>query len=66
MSDRKLSYQEAADFLGLPVGTLYAMVSTKKIPHYRISKRLIRFSEAELQRWTEKHKVNASDLRGVK
>jgi excisionase family DNA binding protein len=59
MSDKVyLSYKEAADFLGITVGTLYSLVSHKGIPHHRIGKRLVRFSKAELQRWLERKAID--------
>lgn len=51
--DQKLSYKEASSLLGVPVGTIYAWVCLGKIPHYRLSKRLVRFSKQELTKWFE-------------
>lgn len=51
MSEQYMKYAEAAAYLGLPVNTLYAMVSRRTIPHVRISGRLVRFSKAALQEW---------------
>ena len=38
-----LSYSAAAAYLSLPVGTVYALVNQKRIPHIRLSGRLVRF-----------------------
>jgi excisionase family DNA binding protein len=48
-----LTYKEAARFLSMPVGTLYAMVHERRVPHLRLSRRLVRFSEAELDEWLD-------------
>ncbi len=40
---RILSYDDAAEFLGICKGTLYALVSQRRIPHVRIGPRLVRF-----------------------
>jgi len=44
MSDKPLmTYQQAAEILGLPRGTLYALVHQNRVPHIRLGRRLIRF-----------------------
>ena len=48
-----LNYEEAADYLNVAVGTLYAWVSQKRIPHVRLSGRLVRFRRAEFETWLE-------------
>jgi excisionase family DNA binding protein len=56
MSD-KLNYKQAAELLGVPVGTLYAWVFQGKIPHHRFGKRLVRFLKQDLDIWAAKHRV---------
>lgn len=51
MSDDFLTYKQTASYLNLPIATLYTLVSKKRIPFYRISGRIIRFSKAELIAW---------------
>lgn len=46
-----ITYQKAAEYLDLPVGTLYAWVHEKKIPHVRLGPRTVRFDLDELVRW---------------
>jgi excisionase family DNA binding protein len=46
-----LSYPEAARVLGLALGTLYAMVHQRRIPHVRLGPRLVRFRRNELDAW---------------
>ncbi len=52
-----LTYDQAAAILNVAVGTLYAKVSRKQIPHRRLSGRLVRFDEAELKAWIAAHAV---------
>jgi excisionase family DNA binding protein len=46
--DELLTYAQAARFLNVRLGTLYALVSRKEIPHVRLGKRLVRFSRPAL------------------
>ena len=46
-----LDYKALAKLLGLPVGTIHAWVHNKKIPHYRLGPRLVRFDAEEIQGW---------------
>lgn len=46
-----LDYKQATEFLGLPIGSLYAMVSQRRLPHFRIGPRCVRFNRNELERW---------------
>lgn len=55
--EKLLNYREMAAFLGVPIGTLYSMVSRKQIPHIRLSGRLVRFDEAKIKRWMEARRV---------
>lgn len=54
-----LNYEEAAKLLGVPVGTVYAWVSQKKIPHLRLGPRLVRFRKTEVEKWLLLHHVTA-------
>ena len=55
-----LTYSQAASFLNIKPGTLYAMVSQGRIPHVRLSKRMVRFDRSELRRWVESRRVDTS------
>lgn len=46
-----LNYREAAQLVGVPVGTLYTWVHEERIPHVRLGARLVRFPRVELERW---------------
>jgi excisionase family DNA binding protein len=54
-----LGYHDAAAMLGVPVGTVYAWVARRRIPHVRLGPRLVRFRRAELERWIEARHVPA-------
>ena len=54
-----LAYKDAAYELGLPIGTLYSLVSRRRIPHLRLGKRLVRFDKTQLAAWVAKHLVVA-------
>ena len=57
--DRLLRIGEAADYLGIAIGTLYHWVSEERIPVVRISPRAIRFRLSDLSDWAERMTVMA-------
>lgn len=59
-----LTYQEAADLLGIKLATLYALVSKRAIPHIRVSGRIVRFDAAELRAWLEARSVPVTQAGG--
>lgn len=54
----KVGYRQAADHLGVKVGTLRAWVSRRQVPHYRLGGRLVVFDLAELDEWLRAKKVD--------
>ena len=46
-----LTYKQAAHYLSVPIGTLYAWVYEKRIPHFRLSGRTVRIKRADLDAW---------------
>jgi excisionase family DNA binding protein len=54
-----LNYNEVSKLTGIIKPTLYAMVSEKRIPHYRFGGRLVRFSKIEIENWIKICKVKA-------
>ena len=44
-------YELAEEVTGIRRATLYSMVSLHQIPHYRITRRMVRFSRTELSAW---------------
>lgn len=53
---RLINYKKAAEFLDMPMGTLYALVHQKRIPHVRLGNRMVRFDLEALQAWLDEHK----------
>jgi excisionase family DNA binding protein len=56
-----LTYEQAGRFLNLKTGTLYALVSQRRIPHVRLGRRLVRFSRPALDAWLRSHVVDLPD-----
>ncbi len=56
-NDQIVGYHGAHDVTGLKLGTLYAMVKERRIPHVRLGPRLVRFSVAKLRAWMEANSV---------
>lgn len=52
-----IGYRAAAVLLGVPVGTVYAWVSQRRVPFLRLSKRLVRFRRSELLAFLDAHRV---------
>lgn len=50
------NYKRTAAFLDLPMGTLYALVSQRRIPFIRVGRRIVRFDLDELQVWLEQRR----------
>ena len=59
MDDELLTYAQAASLVNLKLGTLYALVSQKRVPHLRLGRRLVRFSRSELTAWLRQHAVRS-------
>lgn len=57
---RLATYKEAAKFLAMPVGSLYALVHEERVPHIRLGKRVVRFDLDELEEWVAAHRRAAS------
>ena len=49
----RLNSEEAADFLGISINTLYEWVSQKRIPHMKVGG-LLKFKRGHLEKWLEK------------
>ena len=52
-NDRLLTVLEAAEFLHLSPGTIYHLISERRIPVIKISSRCVRFSRQALLLWIE-------------
>jgi excisionase family DNA binding protein len=52
--------KEASAWLGIPAFTLYSWALSRRIPHYKIGKRVM-FSRDDLKRWIDaQHRKEAS------
>ncbi len=51
-------YPGAQEITGLAAGTLYSLVSKRRIPHVRIGPRLVRFNREELRNWLRTQEVH--------
>lgn len=59
MTDHKLlTYTQASDEYGIPVGTLHSLVYQRRIPVVRFGPRFIRFRRADLDLWIAGHSVD--------
>lgn len=58
MTIEMMNYDEAAEYLGVLKGTLYCMVSRRRIPHVRLGPRLVRFRRTELENWLETKSID--------
>jgi excisionase family DNA binding protein len=53
-----LTYGQAAQYLNVPVGTLYDWVHRKVVPHVRLGPRLVRFPRSALVQWLDERSVD--------
>jgi excisionase family DNA binding protein len=51
--NRLLKIDEVANMTGLAKGSIYHLVSQKRIPVVRLSKRCIRFRQSDLSDWIQ-------------
>ncbi len=56
MERRYLTVKEVSDYTGLAEGTLYNMVSERRIPHRKLG-RLVKFDRHELDKWLKDQAV---------
>jgi len=54
---KMMGIQEAADYLNLPVNTIYAKI--REIPHEKVGKRLL-FTDRGLSRWVRRKNIEIS------
>jgi len=56
---QKLNISGGAEVLGVSPFTLGAWVRARRVPHYRIGRRIV-FDGDQLREWLEAHKVEAT------
>lgn len=54
-------YELAERVTGLKRGTLYSLVHERRIPHVRLSSRLVRFRRGHLKRWMDARAVGVPE-----
>jgi excisionase family DNA binding protein len=57
MEQELLTYLQTSQIIGVPLGTLYALVAESRIPHVRLGPRLVRFRRSEIEAWLAAHNV---------
>ena len=60
-SDDCLRYRQASSYTGIKLATLYALVHQQRVPHFRLSGRLVLFSKRALDAWLAEHAVPATE-----
>lgn len=50
-----IDVKEAAEFIGVPVSSIYNYVASDNIPYYKLG-RLLRFRKSDLTKWVRKFK----------
>ncbi len=61
MENGFLTVGEASQYLVIKPSSLYSMVESKEIPHYRFG-RLIKFKKSEIDEWIQKHRVECPNI----
>ena len=54
-----MSVKAASRWLSIPVFTLYSWAQSRKIPHYRMGKRVM-FAIEDLKKWLAEHRLEAA------
>jgi excisionase family DNA binding protein len=60
MESEFIKIEEMSDYLNIKVKTLYSLVSSGDIPHYRVG-RLIRFKKEDIDIWMEGNKAGKKE-----
>tara|TARA_R100000458_G_C8260551_1_gene236098 strand:- start:690 stop:869 length:180 start_codon:yes stop_codon:yes gene_type:complete len=59
MKDKLLNVDDVAKYLNVEKRTIYKYVQENYIPHFKISKKIIRFEIAKIDNWLETLKNNS-------
>jgi excisionase family DNA binding protein len=57
--EKLMNIDDICEFLGVTKATIYSWTSQNKIPHIKLSKRLLKFREKDIIDWISKRSVNA-------
>ncbi|MFG6116925.1 helix-turn-helix domain-containing protein [Halobacillus sp. MO56] len=60
MNRRTMNVIEVADYLGVCKDTIYTMVRTDEIPHFRLRRRIF-FSQETIDSWIKEQESNYQD-----
>ncbi len=63
MDKELLTYKQASGFLQIQLGTLYSLVSQRRIPHIRLSNRMVRFRRSDIENWISNQEVSVKDIK---
>jgi excisionase family DNA binding protein len=55
--DVLMTCKELGELLGLKPATIHSMVHRGQLPHFRVGKRIVRFSRARIMQWLEARTV---------
>jgi len=58
--DKLIDIDELSEILGVTKATIYSWTSQNKIPHIKLSKRLLKFREDEITEWIAQRTVNVA------
>jgi excisionase family DNA binding protein len=59
--ERLLSVDEVVLMLGVSKATIYSWTHKNKIPHIKLSRRLLKFRESDILAWIERRSNNPSE-----
>lgn len=57
MERKTITAQEAADYIGVHIDTVYTMVRQKEIPHVRVRRRIL-FNRDTIDAWMREQESN--------
>ncbi|MBI5634949.1 MAG: helix-turn-helix domain-containing protein [Nitrospirae bacterium] len=64
--EKLLDIDDVSEMLGVTKATIYSWTSQNKIPHIKLSKRLLKFREREIMAWVAARTVSASTVTAMK
>lgn len=56
-----LTFEEAANYMGVSHSCLYKMTMAGTVPHYKPRGKMIYFDRAELERWLLQNRITPAD-----
>ena len=59
-TEKPMTFDEAADYLGFSKSHLYKLTSANKIPHYKPQGKRVYFSKSELNTWLLRNPVKTT------